>query len=325
MFLFQLMPSIIPLTYHFLLPSPSSFLASRGTNTPSAYVPLATAEDDAEGVQEEELDVDDNREFGRQPDLRVEEQELMIDDSNGKTDPVSKKVSLSANDKWRLVKPLLARYMLPLCTFQFFYSWNLGFGFWIYLTVFVSGFVFPFQCPAPLQRTKLTNLELILVCVYLVRAPFNLRVCVSDQFAFFWWAYTVRVYNQSGWFFSCFYLYFSSLPILTANLSTMQGISPTLLYPVPTREESWLLSKIIHSVRDYYPLWQVMLLLFLLLFYSTSPTARIPKHRVHVPIIDFCWASCARETLDQSPCVCAGGDFGSVGVGGRGGCVWVVE
>jgi len=118
------MPSIIPLTYHFLLPAPSSFLASRGANTPSAYVPLATAEDDAEGVREEELDVDDNREFARQSDLRgvEEEQELMIDDSNGKSTPVSKKLSvtLSANDKWRLVKPLLARYMLPLCTFQFF-------------------------------------------------------------------------------------------------------------------------------------------------------------------------------------------------------------
>ena len=118
-FLFQVMPSIIPLTYHFLLPSPSSF---RDINTPSAYVPLATAEDDAEGVQEEEPDFDVNREFGRQSDLRgVEEQQLMIDDSNGKTAPVSKNVlvTLSANDKWRLVKPLLARYMLPLCTFKF--------------------------------------------------------------------------------------------------------------------------------------------------------------------------------------------------------------
>ena len=162
MFLFQLMPSIIPLTYHFLLPTPSSFLASRGINTPSAYVPLATAEDDAEGVQEEELDVDDNREFGRQPDLRVEEQELMIDDSKGKTDPVSKKVSLSANDKWRLVKPLLARYMLPLCTFQFFTSGTLVLD-------------FPFQCPTPLQRTKLTNLEtdfsLCLSCACSIQSP----------------------------------------------------------------------------------------------------------------------------------------------------------
>jgi len=152
------MPSIIPLTYHFLLPAPSSFLASRGANTPSAYVPLATAEDDAEGIREEELDVDDNREFGRQPDLRgvEEEQELMIDDSNGKTAPVSKKLSvtLSANDKWRLVKPLLARYMLPLCTFQFFTSGSLvlDFGFivldWFLVSVFLFNVLLLYKGPS---------------------------------------------------------------------------------------------------------------------------------------------------------------------------------
>jgi battenin len=116
-FLFQLMPSIIPLTYHFLLPSPSSFRASHNTNTPSAYVPLATAEDDAEGVREAELDDLNTGEF--RPQGVEEEQELMIDDSNGKIASASKKVSvtLSANDKWRLVKPLLGRYMLPLCAF----------------------------------------------------------------------------------------------------------------------------------------------------------------------------------------------------------------
>ena len=59
--------------------------------------------------------------------------------------------------------------------------------------------------------------------------------------------------------------------------------------------------------------------------YSTPLTARIPKHRVHVSFIDLCRASCPPQAVDQSPCICAGGDFGSVGVGGRGGCVWVVE
>jgi len=37
-----------------------------------------------------------------------------------------------------------------------------------------------------------------------------------------------------------------------------QGISPTLVYPVPSASESWLMSKIIHSLRDYYPLWQLV-------------------------------------------------------------------
>ena len=37
----------------------------------------------------------------------------------------------------------------------------------------------------------------------------------------------------------------------------LQGIAPTLVYPVPSPERYWLLSKIIKSIRDYYPLWQV--------------------------------------------------------------------
>ncbi|KAF8635649.1 hypothetical protein AX15_000282 [Amanita polypyramis BW_CC] len=36
-----------------------------------------------------------------------------------------------------------------------------------------------------------------------------------------------------------------------------QGVAPTLLYPVPSSDKYPLLSKIIHSTRDYYPLWQV--------------------------------------------------------------------
>ena len=108
----------------------------------------------------------------------------------------------------------------------------------------------------------------------------------------------------------------------------MQGISPTLLYPVPTREESWLLSKIIHSVRDYYPLWQVCFLFLLMPTYlnlSNPQTARIPKYRVHVPFVDLCRSPCAPQAMDQGPFVCAGGDFGGVGVGSWGGFVWVVE
>ncbi|CAL1709988.1 unnamed protein product [Somion occarium] len=37
-----------------------------------------------------------------------------------------------------------------------------------------------------------------------------------------------------------------------------QGVAPTLIYPVPSRNKYWLLSHIIHSVRDYYPLWQLV-------------------------------------------------------------------
>ncbi|KAK0451843.1 batten's disease protein Cln3 [Armillaria borealis] len=37
-----------------------------------------------------------------------------------------------------------------------------------------------------------------------------------------------------------------------------QGIAPTLLYPVPSPDKYSFLSKFIHSVRDYYPLWQLV-------------------------------------------------------------------
>lgn len=38
----------------------------------------------------------------------------------------------------------------------------------------------------------------------------------------------------------------------------LQGIAPTLLYPVPNKENYWFLSKVIQSIRDYYPLWQLV-------------------------------------------------------------------
>ncbi|KAG5728124.1 Protein BTN1 [Termitomyces sp. T112] len=37
-----------------------------------------------------------------------------------------------------------------------------------------------------------------------------------------------------------------------------QGVAPTLIYPVPTPEEHPILSIFINSIRDYYPLWQLV-------------------------------------------------------------------
>ncbi|KAF9045531.1 batten's disease protein Cln3 [Panaeolus papilionaceus] len=141
----SVMPLVIPLTYFFLLPAPSAFLyhdtltsAYEDFTSPVAalsaapYTPLATSEDQ-DGEEEGAL-------------------------SSGP----KRNVALSAADKWRLVKPLLPNYMLPL------------------------------------------------FCVYLFE-------------------YTIN-----------------------------QGIGPTLLYPIPSSEDHWFLSKIIHSVRDYYPLWQLV-------------------------------------------------------------------
>jgi len=43
-----------------------------------------------------------------------------------------------------------------------------------------------------------------------------------------------------------------------------QGISPTLLYPVPSPEEHPIIALLIKSIRDYYPLWQASTLVFTL-------------------------------------------------------------
>ncbi|THV05698.1 batten's disease protein Cln3 [Dendrothele bispora CBS 962.96] len=139
----SILPFVIPLTYFFLLPQSTSFLYS--PLSPSAtrdydgdsittlpYTPLATHEDE----------------------IGEEEGSLLAGPKTG--------VALSMNDKLRIVRPLLTKYMLPL------------------------------------------------FCVYLFE-------------------YTIN-----------------------------QGIAPTLLYPVPSPDNNWLLSKIIHSIRDYYPLWQLV-------------------------------------------------------------------
>jgi battenin len=51
------------------------------------------------------------------------------------------------------------------------------------------------------------------------------------------------------------------LNLKTQNLILLaQGIAPTLVYPVPSPMTQPFLSHIITSIRDYYPLWQVRLL-----------------------------------------------------------------
>ncbi|OBZ77115.1 Protein BTN1 [Grifola frondosa] len=37
-----------------------------------------------------------------------------------------------------------------------------------------------------------------------------------------------------------------------------QGIAPTLVYPVPPADKYWFIGLLIHSIRDYYPLWQLV-------------------------------------------------------------------
>ncbi|KAH8112767.1 batten's disease protein Cln3 [Phellopilus nigrolimitatus] len=136
----SVLPLIIPLTYLFILPN-ANVLSSIPPSvdpdsaiTPSEYAPLsASAVDEVQG-----------------------------DSAAAMTSVQSRIVALSAKDKWRLVRPLLLKYMLPLfCVYTFEYTIN-------------------------------------------------------------------------------------------------QGIAPTLVYPVPSPREHPIMRLVIHSIRDYYPLWQLV-------------------------------------------------------------------
>lgn len=87
------MPFVIPLTYLFLLPRPTAFASltleeeeEAVADAPSEYVPLPSGEDGTDAGE-----------------------------ATLYTSPMKASVSLTARDKLRLVRPLLLKYMLPLC------------------------------------------------------------------------------------------------------------------------------------------------------------------------------------------------------------------
>ncbi|KIK97940.1 hypothetical protein PAXRUDRAFT_824409 [Paxillus rubicundulus Ve08.2h10] len=128
------LPFVLPATFFLLLPRPAEFEDSAPSGS---YAPLPADEPRASAVEVTEGDTL----LGQPPKVPV---------------------FLSPRDKWRLLKPMVLTYMLPLfCVYTFEYTIN-------------------------------------------------------------------------------------------------QGIAPTLLYPVPSPERYGLISKIIHSIRDYYPLWQLV-------------------------------------------------------------------
>jgi battenin len=93
----KLMPLIIPLTYYFLLPSPSSFLYA---TTPTVYNDLLSPPPPISALPYTPL-----------PEAEDEEGE---EEGTIPSGP-KRGVALSIADKWRLVKPLIPKYMLPLC------------------------------------------------------------------------------------------------------------------------------------------------------------------------------------------------------------------
>ena len=91
------MPLIIPLAYYLILPRDAASLSMSSStydviqNTPAGPSFSYTSIPTTDGAGDDEGDLSSEKGF-----------------------------SLSVNDKWRLVKPLLLKYMLPLCELQTF-------------------------------------------------------------------------------------------------------------------------------------------------------------------------------------------------------------
>ncbi|GAA96738.1 uncharacterized protein L969DRAFT_90665 [Mixia osmundae IAM 14324] len=64
--------------------------------------------------------------------------------------------------------------------------------------------------------------------------------------------------------------------VYLAEYTINQGVAPTLLYPVPTAQQSWIWSHIIHHLSDYYPLWQLVYQTFVFFSRSSISIFRIP-------------------------------------------------
>lgn len=104
------MPVIIPVTYYFLLPRNTAFLFP---HIPEDHEDQISPTGVVSGLPYTPLRGDD--------DPREEEGIL----ASGP----KRKVVLTLDDKWRLVQPLLLKYMLPLCEFSVNYGYLM-----IYLT-----------------------------------------------------------------------------------------------------------------------------------------------------------------------------------------------
>ena len=86
----------------------------------------------------------------------------------------------------------------------------------------------------------------------------------------------------------------------------MQGVAPTLIYPVPSGGDHPFLRLIIRSIRDYYPLWQVRV------FQprpslgrwpiSTPALAGLSNHSLPLSFLNLLWPSRTTWTLPPAPC-----------------------
>lgn len=124
------MPLVIPLTYHLLLPSPSAFAS------------VALPSDEDSGLR------DDSESATPYTALPTD------DASEPVADALMSKVAggLSPRDKWRLVKPLLPKYMLPLCMF---------FSIFYYVKRNILTFSIPSRCVSGRCRVSRSSRSLV--------------------------------------------------------------------------------------------------------------------------------------------------------------------
>jgi len=94
------MPLAIPLTYFLFLPPNAAFFSL----PPGSYEALVSSSEAVSDLPYTSLATNEE-------EIREEEDVLA---------PLPKgEVALNLDDKWRLVKPLLSKYMLPLCKYDF--------------------------------------------------------------------------------------------------------------------------------------------------------------------------------------------------------------
>ncbi|BGP29650.1 battenin CLN3 protein [Rhodotorula toruloides] len=64
--------------------------------------------------------------------------------------------------------------------------------------------------------------------------------------------------------------------VYLAEYTINSGIAPTLLYKVPTKEDAPVLALVINSLRDFYPLWQLLYQTFVFVSRSSISILHIP-------------------------------------------------
>ena len=89
----QILPFVIPITYFFILPRPDRFSRAEPEDDDAESAPLSAS-------------------YTRLPNEETVEESVPVTEGEAiATAPIA----LSMQDKWKLARPMLTKYMLPLC------------------------------------------------------------------------------------------------------------------------------------------------------------------------------------------------------------------